>query len=172
MDDLVLRPVTENDFEVLAEFFTAPHVARWWHEEATLEAVSRTYGPVLAGQDPTVLLLAQLEGRPIGMGQIYVWSEDGAAPYGLPPESIGMDYLLGHAHDCDRGLGTRLVGALIAHAPAGDVWVTPEEANGPSCRVLEKNGFELMSVKQCQVPDEPWAGPTALYRLPAARRER
>jgi aminoglycoside 6'-N-acetyltransferase len=166
VDDLVLRPVTEDDLEVLVEFFAAPHVARWWHEEATLEAVTAKYA---APQD-AVVLLAVVDGRPVGMGQHYLWSEEDAAAYGLPAGSVGIDYLLGHAHDCDRGLGTRLVRALVAHAPPGDVWVTPEEANGPSCRVLDKNGFELMAVKQCHVPDEPWAGPTALYRLDARLR--
>ena len=168
MDDLVLRPLTEDDLEVLVEFFAAPHVARWWHEEATLEAVTAKYA---APRDASVLL-AFLDGRPVGMGQHYLWSPEDAAAYGIPAGSVGIDYLLGHARDCDRGLGTRLVAALLAVAPPGDVWVTPEEANGPSCRVLDKNGFELMAVKQCTVPDEPWAGPTALYRLAAAARER
>lgn len=170
MDDLVLRPVTEDDVEVLVEFFAAPHVARWWREEATVEAVSAKYASVFTGDDATVLLLALLEGRPIGLGQHYLWSTQEAEAYGLPAGAVGIDYLLGHAHDCDRGLGTRLVAALIAAAPPGDIWVTPEEANGPSCRVLDKNGFELMAVKQCHVPDEPWAGPTAIYRLDARLR--
>lgn len=166
MDDLVLRPVTEEDLEVLVEFFAAPHVARWWHEEATLESVRAKY----ATPGDAVVLLAVLDGRPVGLGQHYLWSPSDAAPYGVPVGAVGIDYLLGHAHDCDRGLGTRLVAALVAAAPPGDVWVTPEEANGPSCRVLEKNAFELMAVKQCQVPDEPWAGPTAIYHLDARMR--
>lgn len=165
MTELTLRPVTEDDLETLVEFFAAPHVARWWHEETTLEAVREKYAPILSGVDPTVLLLARLDNRPVGMAQWYLWSEQDAAPYGLPAGTVGIDYLLGHVGDCDRGLGTKLVAALLHELPDLDVWVTPEQANGPSCRVLEKNGFELMAVKQCDVPDEPWAGPSALYRL-------
>lgn len=53
----------------------------------------------------------------------------------------------------------------MSACPPVPVWVTPEAANEPSCRVLEKNGFVRMAVKQCRVPEEPWAGPTALYAL-------
>lgn len=162
MDDLRLRPLGQDDLEGLAEFFAAPHVARWWHEDASLEAVTAKYGP---GVEDTVRLLVLLDERPIGMAQWYVWSAEDAGPYGVPAGTVGFDYLLGFPRDCERGVGTRLVAALLAETPALDVWVTPEAANGPSCRVLEKNGFELMAVKQCEVPDEPWAGPTALYRL-------
>ena len=45
------------------------------------------------------------------------------------------------------------------------LFALPFAWNTASCRVLEKNGFERMAVKQCHIPEEPWAGPTALYRL-------
>ncbi len=162
MDELRLRPVTVEDLESLVEFFAAPHVARWWHQDASLEAVTEKYAAAI---DETVRLLVLLDERPVGMAQWYLWSVDDAAPYGVPPGTVGFDYLLGFPRDCDRGLGTRLIAALLTEFPALDVWVTPEEANGPSCRVLEKNGFDRMAVKQCDVPGEPWAGPTAIYRL-------
>jgi hypothetical protein len=72
-----------------------------------------------------------------------------------------MDYLIGHAHDCERGLGTLLAAQLVEAASPYPVWVPVDEDNEPSRRVLEKNGFELMAVKP--VPGE--VGPQALYRL-------
>lgn len=165
MTDLQLRPVTRAQLVLVSEFFAAPHVARWWREDPALEAIEARYAPLLAGQDGTVLLLAWEADRAVGLVQWYLWSEQDAAPYGLPVGTVGIDYLIGHPRDCERGLGTALVAAVLEQVPSGAVWVTPEAANGPSCRVLEKNGFELMAVKQCHVPDEPWAGPTALYRL-------
>ncbi|MCW2501089.1 MAG: GCN5-related N-acetyltransferase [Frankiales bacterium] len=162
-----LRLLGEDDLETLGGFFAAPHVARWWHQDAAPEAVAAEYGPLLRGEDPTVVLLALVEDRPVGLAQWYRWDDnpnerDG---YGIPAGTVGIDYLIGHPHDCDRGLGTALVAAVLAATPPLPVWVTPEAANEPSRRVLEKNGFALMAVKQCQVESPFPEGPTALYRL-------
>jgi aminoglycoside 6'-N-acetyltransferase len=158
--------MTLDDVETVSEFLQQPHVARWWRDDATVEGVAAHYGPALRGEEPTALLIAVVDDRPIGFGQWYLWDDnaEGRDAYGIPAGTVGIDYLIGHAWDCERGWGTALVSALIDAAPELPIWVTPEFANEPSCRVLEKNGFELMAVKQCHVPDEPDAGPTALYR--------
>jgi aminoglycoside 6'-N-acetyltransferase len=156
------RPVAEGDAELLDGWFRTTHVARWWRDET-----AATYLPASRGTDPTAVLVAVYDRRPIGMAQWYHWDDNVASrdAYGIPEGTLGIDYLIGHPHDCDRGFGTALVAALLAATPVFPVWVTPEAANEPSRRVLEKNGFELMAVKQCQVPEEPDAGLTALYRL-------
>lgn len=165
---VILKPITEDDLPTLATFFAAPHVARWWHQDASLERVTADYLPNIRGTDPTVVLLATVEERPVGLGQWYLWDNDAKERdgYGIPAGTVGIDYLVGHPYDCERGLGTQLVAALVAVAPALPVWVTPEAANEPSRRVLEKNGFELMAVKQCHVETSYPEGPIALYRLP------
>lgn len=159
-----LRPVVADDLDVLCGFFASPHVHRWWHQDATEEVVAREY---LHRDDGTTVLLALVDERPVGLGQWYRWDDDPASrdAYGLPVGAVGIDYLIGSAFDCERGLGTQLVACLVAAADPLPVWVTPEAENEPSRRVLENNGFVLMAVKQCQVPEEPWAGPTALYKL-------
>ena len=157
-----LRPLLESDLRTVDEWFDAAHVRRWWRHDR-----AEQFLPVLHGAEPTVVLVAVHERRTVGLGQWYRWDDDAEArdAYGIPVGTLGIDYLIGRAHDCERGLGTALVAALLEVMPALPVWVTPEEANEPSRRVLEKNGFELMAVKQCHVRDEPEAGPTALYRL-------
>lgn len=152
-----LRPLAADDLDVLRELLFQPHVARWWHPNDDLSEYLEV--------DGTHRFLAEADDRVVGYGQWYRWTEEWAGHYGIPVGTVGIDYLIGFPFDCERGLGTALVAALVDAADPVDIWVTPEEANGPSCRVLEKNGFELMAVKQCHVPDEPWAGPTALYRL-------
>jgi RimJ/RimL family protein N-acetyltransferase len=160
-----LRPITEADLETVDEWFAAPHVARWWRDDRASQFL-----PVIRGEEATVVLIAEHDQRAVGLAQWYRWDDYPTSrdAYGIPPGTAGIDYLIGHAHDCERGLGTALVAALLRAMPELPVWVTPEEANEPSCRVLEKNGFELMAVKQCHIPDEPAAGPTALYRLTLA----
>lgn len=158
-----LREVTPEDVPTLVDFFAQPHVARWWHQEADPVAVAAEY---LSG-DSTVYV-ALVDERPVGMVQTYLWDAESGGYYGIPAGTAGIDYLVGHPIDCDRGTGTAMIAAALELLPAVDVWVTPESANEPSCRVLEKNGFARMAVKQCHVPDEPWAGPTALYKRSAS----
>ena len=66
--------------------------------------------------------------------------------------------------------GTELIAALLdelraQHDVGTAVTVTPEVANLPSRRVLEKNDFELVAQFQpAQLPGREPEGPTALYR--------
>lgn len=164
---VILRALVRADLPLVGEWLGAPHVARWWREDASEVAVAARYAPYLEGSDPTVIVVAEHDNRPVGLGQWYDWDASPAArdAYGIPAGTVGIDYLIGHPHDCDRGLGTHLVAALVEATPRVPLWVTPEAANQPSCQVLEKNGFVLMATKQCSLLEEPEAGPTALYCL-------
>ena len=152
-----LHPLTAADLELVDEWFDAPHVRRWWREDK-----AEQYLPVLRGEDPTVVVLAVPEDRPVGLAQWYAWdAEPTRESYGIPEGAVGIDYLIGHPHDCERGLGTELVGLLVEATAPSPLWVPVDEPNEPSRRVLEKNGFELMAVKR--VPGE--VEPQALHRL-------
>jgi RimJ/RimL family protein N-acetyltransferase len=70
--------------------------------------------------------------------------------------------------DCiGRGVGTALIGALVQHIRAattdGAIVAEPDAANRASCRVLEKNGFELVAVRSLSFEVEET---NAIYRLP------
>ena len=156
-----LRPLTHADLDLVDEWFDAPHVRRWWVEDKASQ-----YLPVLAGEDPSHVLIAVHDKRPVGLGQWYLWDDEPSRVlYGFPEGAAGIDYLIGHPHDCERGLGTALIAALVEATAPYPLWVPVEETNEPSRRVLEKNGLELMAVKVCDIPEEPWAGPQAVYRL-------
>jgi RimJ/RimL family protein N-acetyltransferase len=79
----------------------------------------------------------------------------------------GLDYAIGGADDLGHGLGTELVAALVNEvwANAGQVGllVAPNADNTASRRVLEKNGFQLVSVGP--VETEPSDTPMSRYRL-------
>src|SRR2546429_206532 len=110
-----LRPLLESDLEVLDEWFRAPHVARWWGDET-----AEKYRPVLLGTDPTAALIAVHDKRRIGLAQWYHWDDNASSrdEYGIAPATIGIDYLIGHPHDCERGLGTALIAAVLEATPA------------------------------------------------------
>lgn len=140
---VMLRPVQAEDAETVASFLAAPHVARWW----------------TGGTEDG--LLALHEERPVGLAQWHRWDDRAQErdALGIPGGTVGLAVLIGHAHDCERGLGTELVATLLERLPSTPVWAAPAEGNEPGRRVLENNGFELMAVKTVA------AAPVALYAL-------
>jgi aminoglycoside 6'-N-acetyltransferase len=160
--------MNEADLAVVSTWIARPHVARWWQEDASLAAVRARYLPAIRGDEPTQMLIAEHDGAPIGFAQWYGWDDEPDAPeYGALAGEVGIDYAIGEAAACGRGVGTVLVAALVAlvraQRPGASVLTGPEQSNVASCRVLEKNGFHLVDVRR--IDCEPGDGPWALYRL-------
>jgi hypothetical protein len=69
-------------------------------------------------------------------------------------------------------MGTALIAALVLEVCGveGDIGfvVTPDVRNTASCRVLEKNGFDLVEVRP--ISTEPSDDPLAIYRRSPALR--
>jgi len=170
---LTLRPMTEADLALVGAWLARPHVARWWLEDPAEAAVRQRYLPAITGADPTHLLVAELDARPIGFAQWYRWDDESEADrrdIGAEPGDVGIDYAIGEADACGHGTGTTLIAALVAevhrHHPGASLLTDPEQANIASCRVLEKNGFRLVDVRR--IESEPGDGPSAIYRLDPA----
>jgi aminoglycoside 6'-N-acetyltransferase len=120
------------------------------------------------------MLMVSENGEEVGWCQWYLWAN-------YPGESqaravhegeIGIDYAIGDPAHVGRGLGTRLVAALVEQArsahPGAGVLVDPEESNVASRRVLEKNGFVLIDVRV--IASEEGNPRRALYRHSATPR--
>jgi aminoglycoside 6'-N-acetyltransferase len=169
---LRLRPLTVADLPLMCRWIGAPHVHRWWHDSSEPAAVSAEYLPCIEGSEPSHPLIAELPTGPVAFVQWYRWTDypDYAGKVGAAPDELGFDYLIGEPELCGRGLGTRLIGALMDHILArertvGGFVVDPEQANTASRRVLEKNGFQLVAIAQLADPQDRQTGPTAIYRL-------
>lgn len=61
------RPLTRDDFPLLASWFGAPHVEPWWQEPWGLDDLEARYGPGLDGTDPTEARIVTLGSQPIGL---------------------------------------------------------------------------------------------------------
>jgi aminoglycoside 6'-N-acetyltransferase len=168
---LTLRPMTMPDLETFERWLHEPHFARWFLPDSTVEAELDSNRSAIRGDEPTVVLIAELDGTDIGWCQWYRWwdYEAQAIEYGALPGEVGIDYGIGDPAHIGHGIGTRFIGVLLAHlrdaAPDASILVGPSAANVTSRRVLEKNGFSLVDVRS--MPGEPNASPLALYRLPA-----
>jgi aminoglycoside 6'-N-acetyltransferase len=170
-----LRPMVETDLSVVERWLGQSHVARWFLPNPTVAAQLEKYRSRVAGEDPaTVMLIVVDGGVPVGWCQWYPWDSDPEAgeAMGAQPGEVGIDYALGDPDAVGRGVGTKLIAALVAevrrHRPAAGVLANPDAENGASRRVLERNGFELVAVRP--VASEPSDRPMAIYRLGAMRQ--
>jgi aminoglycoside 6'-N-acetyltransferase len=162
----------EADLSLVVRWLAEPHVTRWWYQSPTLDEARAKYLPRLAGEEPTHMLIALEDDAAIGLAQWYRWDDyaDDRDNYRIGPDELGVDYAIGEASACGRGLGTQLIAAVLdelrAHHPGGTpVSVTPEADNRPSRLVLERNGFDLVAVFQsAHLPGRAPEGPTAVYR--------
>jgi RimJ/RimL family protein N-acetyltransferase len=146
---LGFRPLTRADFADVVAWQAQPYVARWWQAEATdLAAAEAHYGPALAGEEPTRLWVAEVNGRSVGLLQDYLIRDH--PEYALltaRPDAVGMDYLVGERSWVGTGVGTRMLwtyvrDVVVPHYPdLREVFAAPDHRNAASLRVLDKLGF-------------------------------
>lgn len=162
---LTFRRVTEDDFPLLAQWLSRPHVARWWNHEFTAEAVARDFGASARGEEPSEDFLALEDGAAFGLLQRARWHDypeyvTELAPYWpVPVEAVTVDYLIGEPQMVGHGLGTRMLAAFTADTwrryPAATCIVVPvATGNGASWRALEKAGFRRVADAHL-TPDNP-----------------
>ncbi len=130
---ITLRPLQSSDLALLAHWLSRPHVQRWWREPADIETVEARYGPMIGGSDPTDGFIVLNDGQPIGFAQRYLLEDNpdwqSTVSVGVGPVcAAGIDYLIGIQSATGRGLGPRVIEALVA-----DCWRTYPEIRG-GCR--------------------------------------
>lgn len=162
--------MSEDDFSSVADWLRQVHVARWWTSTTTPEEVLALYQLRVKGLDRrTNMLMGSVDGEDIGWCQWYLWKDypEESLARNAQEGEIGIDYAIGLSTNTARGLGTGLVTTLVDHIrcvhPRAGILADPEEANRPSRRVLEKNGFSLIEVRE--IVTEVGNPRRALYRL-------
>jgi aminoglycoside 6'-N-acetyltransferase len=165
LPDVQIRPVRREDFPLLSRWLTEPLVARWWHDDSSLDAVEAHYGPSVDGVDPTALYVAEHEGQAFGFVQVYRFDDEPESLAELstvcpvPPGALSVDYLIGEPSARGRGLAAATIAAAVArgfadHPDAGEVLVPVVAANEASWRALERAGGTRYAVGELE-PDNP-----------------
>jgi 8-oxo-dGTP pyrophosphatase MutT (NUDIX family) len=157
---IAFRPLAAADLPSLVAWQNAPHAARWFPERLDLAAAERKYAPRIAGDSPTRVHVAVVDGRDAGFLQHYRVGEYQAYAAATElPDAIGIDYAIGVPELTGRGLGPQLIWsylrdvALPAHPSARHALASPDVANQTSIRALEKAGFRAAG--PITVPGEP-----------------
>lgn len=161
-DSVTLRLMTEHDLAMLYEWLNRSHIVEWWGgEEArpTLADVQEQYLPSVLAQESVTPYIAMLNGEPIGYAQSYValGSGDGWWEEETDPGVRGIDQLLANASQLGKGLGTKLVRALVEllfnDPEVTKIQTDPSPSNLRAIRCYEKAGFERQGT--VTTPDGP-----------------
>lgn len=170
--------MTEADLPAVEAWLRLPHVARWWTPDTTAEAETAKYRErIRQGIRPAAhMLMVTLDSKPIGWCQWYRWADHPADAEAISARDgeIGIDCAIGDPAQVGRGVGTTLIATLTSeirrHHPGAGILADPDAANMASRRVLEKNGFHLVTVRP--VATEATDAPMAIYRLSSAAPSR
>lgn len=162
---VTLRAMTEDDLPLLHAWLQEPHIVEWWGgDRPSLEVVREQYAPERLAEERVTPCIAMLGDLPFAYAQSYValgagggWWEDET-----DPGVRGIDQSIGPAALLGRGLGTRLVRAMVERLftdPAVTrIQTDPSPDNHRAIRCYEKAGFRQVGV--IATPDGP-----ALYMV-------
>ena len=147
---VTLRLMTERDLPMLHEWLNRPHIVEWWggeEDRPTLGKVLADYQPSVLAEAAVTPYIAMLGDEPIGYAQSYValGSGDGWWEDETDPGVRGIDQSLANPMQLNKGLGTRLVSALVemlfADPSVTQIQTDPAPDNHRAIRCYEKAGF-------------------------------
>jgi aminoglycoside 6'-N-acetyltransferase Ib len=159
---ITLRLMAEQDLPMLHDWLNRPHIVEWWggdDKRPTLSEVLEAYAPSHLARESVTAYIAMLDDEPIGYAQSYValGSGDGWWEDETDPGVRGIDQSLANPSQLGKGLGTRLVRALVERLfqdpEVTKIQTDPAPDNLRAIRCYEKAGF----VRQQTVvtPDGP-----------------
>ena len=166
---LTLRPMELDDLQLVRDWLGDSVAAQWYLAGSTLDEQIDDLRLSIVGEEPTEVLVAAADGKPIGWCQWYLCRDypAHAAAVEAGPDDVGIDYAIGEAARRGAGLGSALIAALVRYIrqrhPEAGVISDPEATNIGSRKVLERNGFQLVAERP--LASEPTQEPMAIYRL-------
>lgn len=144
---LTLRPFTPEDMHIFKEWLNKAYIKDFFGEpEDWISEVMEH----LASLDWIYYFIVEYDGNPIGFTQYY---ETDKAPEGdwsqEPAGTVGIDYLIGEESYLAKGFGNTIVAAVVKtiknQNKYSHIIADPNAYNLASIKVLEKNGFKLIS---------------------------
>nr|BAV32017.1 aminoglycoside 6'-N-acetyltransferase [Citrobacter freundii] len=154
--------MTEHDLPMLHDWLNRPHIVEWWGGEETrptLAEVLEQYLPSALAKESVTPYIAMLDEEPIGYAQSYIalGSGDGWWEDETDPGVRGIDQSLANPSQLGKGLGTKLVCALVEmlfkDAEVTKIQTDPSPNNLRAIRCYEKAGF--VAQRTINTPDGP-----------------
>lgn len=141
---LSLRPFCDRDLGLFKKWLRADHVARWYERPADwIDEINKRNGEFSWIRH----FIAEYGGKPIGFCQYYEYRRSGETWHGdiRTDGAYSIDYLIGEPDFIGKGLGKKLIAALLErialHDGARLVIVRPDPENKASRGALLSVGF-------------------------------
>lgn len=147
-EKLALRPLVSDDISMVERWLNTDHVLRWFGDPAgwlkEIRDEQNTYEWITH-------FIVEYKGRAIGFAQYYECAKftdgDGRPWDNEPPETYGIDFMIGDQSMLGQGLGRSFVKLISERAcsegGASFLIADPEPENDLSIKVLKANGFKL-----------------------------
>jgi aminoglycoside 6'-N-acetyltransferase len=181
VNDIAFHPLSRDAFPLVSTWLAAPHVAPWWQEDASQNAIEARYGPFVDGDEPGEVFIVEWRGEPVGLIQRYRFADEPEwravmSVAGTPVDAAGVDYLIGNADLIGHGLGPAVISSFVAetwvsYPDVSAVVANVSAGNRRSWRALEKCGFRRVWTGELNSDDPGDAGINFVYVLcrPAPR---
>ncbi|ASW55470.1 GNAT family N-acetyltransferase [Plantactinospora sp. KBS50] len=140
-----------GDPELVSRWMNEPHVAPFWGQEWPPGRWAGALAEQLAGEHSRPCLVAR-DGTPLAYVEIYRTPRDVVGRhYDADPYDLGVHLAIGDRDNTGRGVGRRLVRALVAGLFAADprcrrVLADPDERHVVARRMFAAAGFRPLGV--------------------------
>lgn len=145
----VLRPLTEADLSMAAEWIGRPHWQEWWDDPD--EAIARIRDKI-EGRDTTRPFIFEIDGRPVGYVQYWFVADQRTSEHLtdypwlalLPDDTVGVDISIGDEADLSKGIGStvvRMMAQMLWEDGHREIIIDPDAGNARAVRAYEKAGF-------------------------------
>lgn len=150
---LQVRPLTPNDYSLLAKWLSDVHVLEFYEgrdRPYNMLKVANVFGKKLVRK--VTPCIVEYESKAIGYIQFYPLANEDHLIYGFSPQErvYGLDQFIGEPNQWNRGIGTLLVSETAKYVmkrfDVDFIVVDPQVSNTRAIRCYEKAGFQKKSL--------------------------
>ena len=151
-DDIRIRTLTENDYELLYKWLTDERVLEFYEgrdKKYTLETIKEHYSE--PWEDEVFRVIIEYQGKPIGYGQVYKMYDELYSDYHYPKTNeivYGMDQFIGEPEYWSKGIGSKYTKMIFEFLKkernANAVILDPHKNNPRAIRSYQKSGFRII----------------------------